>query len=136
MREPFIGDEPLVPGMSFHNLSLYELLYMLVIFLVLAIVLHPRARRARPGTAMAVFCLLYGVFRFAADAVRVNDERVLGLTGAQYLCIVLVGTAAWIWTKVRPQLQADAAAGMRSGTELPAADVAEAPSAPDEVDAD
>lgn len=136
VREPFIGDEPLVAGMSFHNLSLYELLYMLVIFGVLAVVLYPRSRRARPGTAMAIFCLLYGVFRFAADAVRVNDERVLGLTGAQYLCVVLVGAAAWIWTKVRPQLQTDAAAGMRSGTEAPADEGVEPVTAPDEVDAD
>lgn len=136
VREPLIGDEPLVPGMSFHNLSLYELLYMLVIFVVLAAVLYPRSRRARPGTAMAIFCLLYGIARFAADAVRVNDERVLGLTGAQYLCIVLVGTAAWIWTKVRAQLQTDIADGMRSGTEPPAEETAEPVTAPDEVDAD
>ncbi len=137
VREPFIGDEPLVPGMSFHNLSLYELLYMLVIFVILAAVLYPRARRARPGTAMAVFCLLYGVARFAADTVRVNDERVLGLTGAQYLSVVLVGAAAWIWTKVRPQLQGDVADGMVSGTE-PVADAAhdDAPAAPDEVETD
>lgn len=122
VREGFIGDEPLVPGMSFHNLSLYEILYMLVIFVVLVGVLYPPARRARPGTAMAIFCALYGVFRFAADAVRVNDERVLGLTGAQYLCIVLVGVAVWVWTSVRPRLQADLAEGMVSGTEPPVVD--------------
>ena len=137
VREPYIGDEPLVPGMSFHNLSLYELLYMLVIFGVLAAILYPRSRRARPGTAMATFCLLYGVFRFAADTVRVNDERVLGLTGAQYLCIVLVGAAIWIWTKVRTQLQADLDAGMVSGTEpIETGADHDTPSAPDEVEAD
>lgn len=113
VREPAIGDVPLVEGMSFHNLSLYELLYMLVIGTVLAWIL--RGRRTTPGTAMAVFCLLYGISRFAADAVRVNDERVLGLTGAQYLSIVLVGVAAWVWVKVRADLQADLAAGEVSG---------------------
>lgn len=117
VREGFIGDERLVPGMSFHNLSLYELIYMLVIFVVLVALLYPRSRRAQPGTAMAAFCFLYGVSRFAADAVRVNDERVLGLTGAQYLSILLVLVAGWVWVKVRPQLQADIAAGMVSGTE-------------------
>ena len=132
VRESLIGDEPLVPGMVFHNLSLYELLYLLVIFAVLAWVLYARATPARPGTAMAIFCGLYGISRFAGDTVRVNDERVLGLTGAQYLSIVLVGVALWVWFRVRPQLEADVAGGMRSGIDTNVD--GEAPRAPDEVD--
>ena len=53
--------------------------------------LYVRKRSGRgPGTAMAIFCGYYGVARFASDSLRVNDERVLGLTGAQYLCLVLL----------------------------------------------
>jgi hypothetical protein len=105
--------------------------------------LHVRKVRPGPGLAMGVFCLWYGVFRFASDSLRVNDERILGLTGAQYLCLVLLPTAAWILRRVRRVLAADVAAGMpvglavdstvgdadRDGEGTPAADT------PDEVDA-
>lgn len=117
VREPTLGDLPLREGTVFHQTALYELLYLLVIFAVLSWLLHGRRPRPRPGTAMAVFCGAYGVCRFLSDSLRVNDERVLGLTGAQYLCLALLPTAAWIWLRVRSQLQADVEAGMVSGTE-------------------
>ena len=64
---------------------------MLVLFLVLDLACSTCARSdPGPGTAMAIFCVCYGVCRFASDSLRVNDERVLGLTGAQYLCLALV----------------------------------------------
>src|SRR3546814_5996928 len=71
---------------------------------------------------MGIFCLWYGVSRFASDALRVNDERVLGMTGAQYLCIALVLTSAWVLLHVRKQLKGDIAAGMPVG--LPGAETA------------
>jgi phosphatidylglycerol:prolipoprotein diacylglycerol transferase len=117
VREGSLGDVPLREGMVFHHTALYELLYLLVIFAVLTWVLHLRKERPGPGTAMAIFCGAYGVCRFLSDALRVNDERVLGLTGAQYLCLLLLPTAAWIWFRVRRQLQDDLAGGMVSGTE-------------------
>ena len=117
VREHSLGDIPLREGMVFHQTSLYELLYLLVLFGLLTWMLHLRPQRPAPGTAMGVFCAWYGVARFASDALRVNDERVLGLTGAQYLCLALVVAAAWIFLRVRPRLQADVAAGMPVGTE-------------------
>lgn len=131
VREPLLGDIPLEKGMVFHQTALYELIYMLAIFAVLGWMLHLRQQRPSPGTAMATFCAAYGVCRFASDSLRVNDERILGLTGAQYLCLVLLPVAAWVWLRVRPQLRADLASGMRSGL---GPEVAEP--APDEVDAD
>ena len=45
-----------------------------------------------------------------------NDERVLGLTGAEYLCLALLPTSAWIWFRVcRRLLAEDEAAGMPVG---------------------
>jgi len=119
VREPFLGnpDLPVQPGMVFHQTALYELIYMVVLFLLLSYVLYGRSRRPGPGTAVAIFCGYYGVARFASDALRVNDERVLGLTGAQYLCLVLLGASAWIWFRVRHQLEGDLAAGMPVGLE-------------------
>jgi prolipoprotein diacylglyceryltransferase len=90
--------------MVFHQTALYELIYMVVLFLLLSYVLYGRKERPGPGTAMAIFCAYYGVARFASDSLRVNDERVLGLTGAQYLSLVLLLTSAWVWFRVRRQL--------------------------------
>lgn len=115
VRESTLGDVPLEKGMVFHQTALYELIYMAVLFLVLTWLLHWRATRPQAGTAMALFCLWYGVFRFASDSLRVNDERVLGLTGAQYLCAALVPVSLWIWFRVRPLLARDAADGMPVG---------------------
>ncbi len=115
VREELLGSTPLVEGMVFHQTALYELLYMLVLFGVLTYLLHLRKVRPGPGVAMAIFCGFYGVARFASDSLRVNDERVLGLTGAQYLCLALVPTSAWIWFRVRKQLARDVAGGMPVG---------------------
>jgi phosphatidylglycerol:prolipoprotein diacylglycerol transferase len=99
VRETTLGSQPLVEGMMFHNTAIYELLYLLVIFGVLA--LARRRALARPGTLIGLFCLLYGIARFASDALRVNDKRVLGLTGAQYLMIVTAAAGIWILWRVR-----------------------------------
>jgi prolipoprotein diacylglyceryltransferase len=45
---------------------------------------------------------LYGVGRFLTDFVRINDERLWGLTGAQYMTIVLTLFGVWvIWNSMR-----------------------------------
>lgn len=125
VREPNLGDTPLAVGTVFHQTALYELLYLLVLFAVLTYLLHLRREAPRPGTVMAIFCGYYGVARFLSDALRVNDDRVLGLTGAQYLCLALLPTCAWVWFRVRPQLVRDEATGMVSGTEPAEPELAE-----------
>jgi phosphatidylglycerol:prolipoprotein diacylglycerol transferase len=135
VRESTIGNVPLEVGMVFHQTALYELLYMLVLFGILTYVLHLRSRPPGPAVAMAIFCAYYGVARFLSDFLRVNDETVLGLTGAQYLCLALLPTSVWIWFRVRRQLAEDIAAGMPVG--LPPADAAgDAPVEPDIADVD
>jgi phosphatidylglycerol:prolipoprotein diacylglycerol transferase len=136
VRESTIGDVALEKGMVFHQTALYELIYMVVLFLLLTWLLYLRKERPGPGTAMGVFCVWYGVFRFASDSLRVNDERVLGMTGAQFMCVALVPVGIWILLRVRRLLAADIEAGMTPGLALatPAADP-DAASAPDEVDA-
>jgi prolipoprotein diacylglyceryltransferase len=91
--------------------------------------LHLRSTPPRTGTVMAIFCAYYGVTRFLSDSLRVNDERVLGLTGAQYLCLALLPTSAWIWFRVRRLLAEDEAAGMPVGitTDTPEGEPADEP---------
>jgi prolipoprotein diacylglyceryltransferase len=45
---------------------------------------------------MGLFCLIYGPQRFLLDFLRVNDETKLGLTGAQYACIITTAAGIWI----------------------------------------
>jgi prolipoprotein diacylglyceryltransferase len=84
---------------------------------------------------MAIFCAYYGVARFLSDFLRVNDETVLGLTGAQYLCLALLATSVWIWFRVRRHLAEDIAAGMPVGL-APATTAGDAPVEPDSADVD
>ena len=83
-----------------------------------------RGREVLPGTLVGVFLLYYGVFRFASDALRVNDERVGGLTGAQWMCLIMIPAGAWILVKVRPKLAVLAARAEKEA----------AAEAPDEVE--
>ncbi|HEX6422709.1 MAG TPA: prolipoprotein diacylglyceryl transferase family protein [Acidimicrobiales bacterium] len=137
VRESTLGDLPLVPGTTFHNTSLYELIYMLVLFGILGglvLVAHRRGREVPPGTLIGLFVLYYGVLRFLSDSLRVNDERVAGMTGAQWMSLVMVPAGAVILWKVRPRLARLAAA---EGTAEVGAgdDAAEGATVPDEVEA-
>ena len=84
-----------------HDLGFYEFLYTLGV-LVPAVLLLNRRQRA-PGTTIWVIVLLYAPVRFVADFLRNTDlagadVRYLGLTPAQYACVVLtvIGVAmAW-----------------------------------------
>jgi phosphatidylglycerol:prolipoprotein diacylglycerol transferase len=134
VRESTLGDIPLEKGMVFHQTALYELFYLLLLFVFLTWFLYLRKTRPQPGVAIGIFCAYYGVCRFISDSFRVNDERVLMMTGAQYLMIVLVVASIWILTRVRRLLAADLAAGELPG--LPTAEGApeEAGAVPDEVE--
>jgi phosphatidylglycerol:prolipoprotein diacylglycerol transferase len=107
VREGSLGDQPLTVGTSFHNTALYEMLYMFLLFAILGgiVLLARRKGREVPTSTIAgIFILYYGIARFLSDALRVNDERIAGLTGAQWLCIVMVPAGLWILWQVRPSL--------------------------------
>ncbi|HEX8802615.1 MAG TPA: prolipoprotein diacylglyceryl transferase family protein, partial [Acidimicrobiales bacterium] len=124
VREPLLGDVPLQVGMSFHNTALYELIYLLVLFAGLGALVWRTRRRGgevAPGTLVGVFLVYYGIARLLSDSLRVNDERVAGLTGAQWMCVVMIPSGLWILAKVRPRVAvlaaAEAAAEPETGAE-------------------
>jgi phosphatidylglycerol:prolipoprotein diacylglycerol transferase len=98
VREDALGPNKLFVGDTFHNTAIYELVFLLVLFLILSIAV---GRRPSPGTVMGIFCLYYGVARGLSDFLRVNDKTVIGLTGAQWMCLCLIPTGIWILTRVR-----------------------------------
>jgi phosphatidylglycerol:prolipoprotein diacylglycerol transferase len=108
VREPFLGDIPLTAGSVFHHTALYEFLYLLALFGVLTFL--RRRAAVRPGLVIGTFCLVYGALRLASDSLRVNDERVLHLTGAQYLMILTILAGVWILFRVRRVLDASSGA--------------------------
>ena len=128
-QEHFIGSQPLVKGMTFHNTALYELIHLLVLFAIMYAI-RARARRQgrilAPGTIIGLFVLWYGIARFLTDFVRVNDETVLGLTGAQWMSVVLVPVGLWILLRVRPRVEAMAEPGPTDEAEGPNAEHADA----------
>jgi len=91
-------------GTTFHQTALYEFLFLAVLFVFFSYLIYVRPKPTKPATIMAIFCFYYGVTRFLTDSLRVNDERVLGMTGAQYMCLALIPISFWIWFKIRPTL--------------------------------
>jgi phosphatidylglycerol:prolipoprotein diacylglycerol transferase len=94
-------------GDVIHNTSLYEMLHVFVLSAVLWWLIR---RRSTPGTAIGVFLVWIGVGRFATDFLRIYDDTVAGLTGAQLMCLVLVPVGLWALLWVRPRLAGEAAA--------------------------
>lgn len=104
-RENFLGDQPLTVGTEFHNLAINEMIVLFVLALVLWRVLSARPAPA-PGTAVAIFLPVYALNRFLLDFLRINDRTVLGLTGAQYMCLGIFIASVWMWRNVRPKTAA------------------------------
>ena len=90
--------EPANIGDHFHNTAIYELLFLLVLFGIMTLLMR---RRPAPATLIGLFCLYYGIARGLSDFLRVNDKTVAGLTGAQWMCVLLIPTGIWILTRVR-----------------------------------
>jgi phosphatidylglycerol---prolipoprotein diacylglyceryl transferase len=111
VREPALGTGadgvPIVDGVTFHNTALYELLWLLALFLVMTVWIWRTRRKGNevlPVTFVALFMGWYGAFRFLTDALRVNDERVLSMTGAQWMSLFMVPYAVWLWVRTRPKV--------------------------------
>lgn len=89
-------------SMGFHDLGLYECLYLFLV-VVPAFVVWNRRRRA-PGFYLVGFSALYFPVRFALDLLRVSDARYLRLTPAQWasaLVLTALPLAALGHRKVR-----------------------------------
>ncbi len=116
VREPSLGGRPLLQGTVFHHTAVDELLAMVVLFAVLWLLLERRPAPA-PGTVIGVFCVAYATQRFLLDLLRVNDDVVGGLTGAQWACVATVAVGIVILVRWRPrnaQLVAEEAEAIRA----------------------
>jgi len=98
----YLGGEtregPIPVGAHIHNTALYEILLLLPL---IALLFWMRRRGVPTGWLTATFLLWYGVQRFLTDFLRAYDRRVLGLTGAQYVCIGLVVAGVLLAARLR-----------------------------------
>ena len=84
----------LASTMGFHDLGLYELLFLSLVIVPLFIAWNRRARPA--GFYLVAFAALYLPVRFGFDMLRVADARYLGLTPAQWVAAVVIVTLPFI----------------------------------------
>ncbi len=112
LREPTLGKLSeggvvIEKGMVFHNTSLYEMITMFLLAAFMVFLIW-RARRVGhellPVTLASLFMIIAGVIRFGLDTLRVNDERVLHMTGAQWMSLVMVPYGLWLWFSTRPKI--------------------------------
>lgn len=81
-------------GLGFHDLGLYEFVYLSVVLLPAMMLLD---RKPRPdGTLLVAFVLLYVPVRFALDFLRVSDARYWGLTPAQYVAVAAAALSIYL----------------------------------------
>ncbi|NCC51387.1 MAG: prolipoprotein diacylglyceryl transferase [Spartobacteria bacterium] len=80
---------------ALHPTQLYETLFNLALY---AFLLWVYARRKRDGSIVALYLLIYPVFRFLVEFVR-GDERMIyvGLTLAQLTSLALFATGLILW---------------------------------------
>ena len=91
--------EPLRVGSTVYVPALYEaaLLAVVAAIAIRSLLRSPLA----PGVTLAGFLATYGASRFLLDFLRVNDQRVAGLTAAQYASAVVTVAAAALFVRLR-----------------------------------
>ena len=87
------------PTMGFHDLGLYELLFLVLVVVPAFIYLDRRRRPA--GFYLIAFSALYFPVRFALDMLRVADARYLGLTPAQWAAALVVTALPFVTVRQR-----------------------------------
>ena len=82
-------------GVARHDLGLYD---SILSWVISAYLLFLAARHPGKGAIGGWMCVLYAGGRFFLDYLRIIDKRYLGLTPAQYSCLVLLLFGAYlIW---------------------------------------
>lgn len=94
-----VVEGPLEVGVTYWSTPVLEFIYVLLILAVMLWV--DRKGTAGAGTIAGIFCVLYAICRFASDFLRINDETLYGLTGAQYMTIALLVVGAWFLRTAR-----------------------------------
>jgi phosphatidylglycerol:prolipoprotein diacylglycerol transferase len=82
------------PTLGFHDLGLYECLFLLLV--VVPLFARWNEKRRPTGFYLAAFGMLYLPVRFALDLLRVADVRYIGLTPAQWVAAFIMTALPFI----------------------------------------
>lgn len=75
-----------------HPTQLYEIVLYGIIFVFLY---RRRFNKSYDGQQIYLYMLLVGISRFMVEIIRTNTRYLFGLSGAQYISIILVVLAVW-----------------------------------------
>lgn len=84
----FITGMDLGDGVLRHPTSLYELIFLFILFLTLKVL--NKSNRLPYGMTFQWFMISYFMFRFLIEFIKPNEFLILGLSTIQYLCILCV----------------------------------------------
>ena len=101
---------PMLRQLGFHDLGLYELLYLAAIVVPVTLALARKDRA--PGTFLMSFVAMYMPVRFALDFLRVSDARYAGLTPAQWMAMLLLAALPVLSWRRRRMLAAASSLGV------------------------
>ncbi|MEM8601479.1 MAG: prolipoprotein diacylglyceryl transferase family protein [Bacteroidota bacterium] len=88
-----------LPSLGFHDLGLYEVVYLAAVVLPVLVVLD---RKPRPtGFFLRAFAALYMPVRFGLDFLRVSDATYAGLTPAQWVAAAVLVSVPFLWRRIR-----------------------------------
>jgi phosphatidylglycerol:prolipoprotein diacylglycerol transferase len=120
VREHLISSDAL-DSLPVHPTQIYESLAGLAFFFIL--IWFFKNRRRYSGHTLALFFILYGVFRFCNEFLRGDTGRgeAAGVSTSQWIAILTIGWAVWLLTRKYPiqtpeQLQAALAKSQPSAT--------------------
>ena len=77
-----------------HPTQIYEVILGLIIF---AFLYRMRGKIAFTGQLFATYLILAGVERFFIEIIRTNNRYLLGLTGAQWIGMMMVGVGGYLF---------------------------------------
>jgi len=93
-RLPAFAAEP--DTTRFHPTFLYESLWCVMVFFILAYVSHQWREELRPGDIALMYCILYPAGRFLSEMQRPDAWMAAGLPVAQIISLAMIGVAG-LW---------------------------------------
>jgi len=93
-RDAGIQLPQVAPTMGFHDLGLYEFLYLTLV--VVPLFMWWNRRRQAAGFYLIAFVALYFPVRFCLDMWRVADARYVGLTPAQWVAALIMAAFPFV----------------------------------------
>lgn len=85
--------------MGFHDLGLYEFLFLALV--VVPLFAYSDRRRRTVGFYLVAFAGLYLPVRFCLDMLRVADARYVGLTPAQWVAALIMAVLPFVAVRRR-----------------------------------